>query len=204
MEKQYFVILEGIQSGPFTIEALRTPQLTPETYIWREGLTDWVKAGTLPELSELFNQTPPPYGQQPQYGQPQQPGYGRQPYYGQQSYGAPHNPYGSQGFNPGPMGEPVPHTNWMPWAIVATVVGVLFNCIGFIFGIIGITNASKANRFYDIGDKSRGDQANSMARTMTIIALALCALSIVLLVTGVTGGYLDNLRDAMSALDNLN
>lgn len=190
MEKQYFVILEGIQSGPFTIEALRAQQLTPETYVWREGLTDWVKAGTLPELSELFNQTPPPYGQQPQYGQ--------------QSYGAPHTPYGSQGFNPGPMGEPVPHTNWMPWAIVATVVGVLFNCIGFIFGIIGITNASKANRFYDIGDKARGDQANSTARTMTIIALALCALSIVLLVTGVTGGYLDNLRDAMSALDNLN
>ncbi len=70
-------------------------------------------------------------------------------------------------------GEPVPHTNWLPWAVVATVAAFLLSCIGMIFGIIGIVQANKANTAYQRGDFSIGDSANSTARLMTIIAFVL-------------------------------
>ena len=118
-----------------------------------------------------YGQPQQPYGQpQPPYGQPQQP-YG-QP---QQPYGQPQPPYGQ----PQPYGNPVPHTNWMPWAIVGTIVGALFSCIGMIFGIIGIVKANNANKAYAVGDETGGDMNNSSAKTMTIIALVLAGIGLI-------------------------
>ena len=125
-----------------------------------------------------YRQPQQPYGQpQPPYGQPQQP-YGQpQPPYGQpqQPYGQPQPPYGQ----PQPYGNPVPHTNWMPWAIVGTIVGALFSCIGMIFGIIGIVKANNANKAYAVGDETGGDMNNSSAKTMTIIALVLAGIGLI-------------------------
>lgn len=98
-----------------------------------------------------------PYGQQQPYRQPQQP----QNPYGQNPYGQPQQPYGQY------------HYNWMTWAIIGTVVGFLFSCIGLIFGIIAINASSKANTAYAMGDNLTGDANNSTAKTMTIIALVL-------------------------------
>lgn len=42
--------------GPFSLEELVQTQLTPESLIWFEGLEEWIQAGTLPELAELFSQ----------------------------------------------------------------------------------------------------------------------------------------------------
>ncbi len=40
--------------GPFSLEDLRGKNLTGETLIWREGLTDWVPAKTVSDLNPLF------------------------------------------------------------------------------------------------------------------------------------------------------
>ncbi len=190
------MIVNGSQVGPLRRETLRNQGLTKETYVWRDGLADWVEAGSLPELADLFYEDsafgayarpeeplPPhlsggnPYGPQP-YERPNP--YNRNPYnsdpYGQSFYGNP-DPY---------RREPIVHTNWLPWAIVGTVVGALFSCIGFIFGIIGITKAGNANKFYNAGNKELGDRANASARTMSIIALVLGGIGLLLTVTGQT------------------
>ena len=125
-----------------------------------------------------YGQPQQPYGQPQQpYGQPQQPyGQPQQPYgQPQQPYGQPQPPYGQ----PQPYGNPVPHTNWMPWAIVGTIVGALFSCIGMIFGIIGIVKANNANKAYAVGDETGGDMNNSSAKTMTIIALVLAGIGLI-------------------------
>ena len=70
-------------------------------------------------------------------------------------------------------------TNWLPWAIVATVLGFFTSCIGAIFGIIGIVQANKANTFYSQGFDREGDAANSNARIMTIIGLIFAAIGII-------------------------
>lgn len=191
METLYFMMVNGEQKGPLAKGALSMHGLTRDTYVWRDGLKDWVTAGQLPELADLFDESAfgayaqpeeqvrnqyPPYSQQP-FGQ--QP-YGQQPY-GQNPYGRQQYPYGENRYH----GEPIPHTNWLPWAIVGTVIGALFSCIGLVFGIIAITRANAANKFYGDGHKELGDQANSSARTMTIIALVLGGIGVILSVIGV-------------------
>jgi hypothetical protein len=83
----------------------------------------------------------------------------------------------SQG-SPSPFQTSV-HTNWLPWAIVATIAGFLCSCIGAVFGIIGIVNANKANTFYAQGDEASGNQANNTAKIMTIISLVVAGVGLI-------------------------
>lgn len=57
--KTYFYADGTIQKGPFTLEELKEKGITRETLVWFHGLADWKPAGTIPELSELFDVTPP-------------------------------------------------------------------------------------------------------------------------------------------------
>lgn len=161
----YYLIINEQQRGPFAKEDLLTQGLTSSTMVWREGMADWAPANEVTELQELFCQQP--QSQQTQYAQP-----------GQQPYRQPQQPYQQQPYQqPGyPPRQPqypqyqTQPTNWLPWAIVATVLG-LCSCIGLVLGIIAITRANTANKFYQFGDTAAGNAANSSARTLTIIAL---------------------------------
>ena len=75
--------------------------------------------------------------------------------------------------------RPNMRTNWLPWAIVATILGFFASCIGAIFGIIGIVQANKANTLYAQGFDREGDAANSNAKIMTIIGLIFAAIGII-------------------------
>lgn len=186
----YYLIINEQQRGPFAKEDLLAQGLTPSTMVWREGMADWAPATEVTELQELFYQQPAqPQSRQTQCAQPGQPP--QQPYQQpQQGYQQPYQqPYQKQGYQqqgyqqqqypqpPQPPQQPqypqyqAQPTNWLPWAIVATVLG-LCSCIGLVLGIIAITRANSANKFYQIGDTVSGNAANSSARTLTIIALA--------------------------------
>lgn len=189
---QYYIISNGSQLGPYSKEELSLQGLTPESIVWRAGLSEWVKASTLPELSDIISESafslhtesPEPLkSQYPDFNSPQQPpqpqhpapnSYG-QPYPPAAPFGAPQQPpYGYR------QPFPVPHTNWMPWAIIVTILSGCTTCIGLVLGIISIVYASKANAFYANGQQAEGDAANSTARILTIV-------NIVLLVLGVIG-----------------
>ena len=48
--KQYFYVDANNQSvGPFPIEDL-IKKITPETFVWTEGMENWAKANTVPEV----------------------------------------------------------------------------------------------------------------------------------------------------------
>ncbi|MDG4950480.1 DUF4339 domain-containing protein [Weeksellaceae bacterium KMM 9724] len=55
--KKYYIIINGIEEGPFTLEGLRMKNLKPEDYVWRAGLDDWVQAKTLHELQFIFKKS---------------------------------------------------------------------------------------------------------------------------------------------------
>jgi len=64
---QYYVATNGQQSGPFNMQQLammaQNGQFTQQTYVWKQGMANWVFAGQVPELALLFNAgpaTPPP------------------------------------------------------------------------------------------------------------------------------------------------
>lgn len=60
----FFVAKEGQQTGPFDVNTLRTMitsgDLTPDSLVWKQGMSEWQKAGSQSELSGLF---PPPIPQ---------------------------------------------------------------------------------------------------------------------------------------------
>lgn len=169
----YYIIFDGHQEGPFSKDELQGMSLAPDTYVWREGLQDWVLLSELPEYGELSEKTYTPHEAPAPIAPPANPVW-NQP--------APQAPSGYNG-----SGLPSNYVNWQPWAIVATVVGALFSCIGMIFGIIGIVNADKANRFYSQGYADEGSRANSSARTMTLIAFACAAAGLIITIVNFKG-----------------
>jgi len=61
--KQYYIHNGTEQQGPFTIDDLKSKNISNNTYIWYEGLTDWITADKIDELKDLINlATPPPFG----------------------------------------------------------------------------------------------------------------------------------------------
>lgn len=160
----YFAMFGNNRVGPETPDALVRQGLRPETPVWRDGMPDWAPASTQPELMEAIRRR--------DYPVPPANGYDQAPAYpsGYPSAGPTEPPY-----NRTPRtGAP---TNWLPWAIVGTVIG-LGSCLGMIFGIIGIVQANKANNLYASGYDREAEMANSNAKTMTIISLVIGGLAI--------------------------
>ena len=64
---QYHISVNGSQAGPFNMQQLaqmaQGGQLTPQTYVWKQGMPNWELAGNVPELATLF--APPAPGSMP-------------------------------------------------------------------------------------------------------------------------------------------
>lgn len=63
---QYHISVNGSQLGPFNMQQLQqmaqNGQLTPQTYVWKQGMANWDFVCNVPELASLFAApgTPPP------------------------------------------------------------------------------------------------------------------------------------------------
>ena len=53
--KKYFLQKGTNYEGPFDFDELKEKNISKETYVWYEGLTEWTKAGKLKELIMLFD-----------------------------------------------------------------------------------------------------------------------------------------------------
>lgn len=149
----YYIIINDQQQGPFAKEELLSRGLSPQTMVWCQGMPDWMPASSVHDLNDLFARP-----QQPQYQQPYQQQYPQQQY--------PQQPVGT-------------FTNWLPWAIVGTVLGIC-SCIGLVLGIIGITKANGANNAYKCGDYDLARSVNNSARTLTILSLVFDGIGILI------------------------
>ena len=184
MEKKYYIVEDGRQCGPFSAEELRMRNIAPSTLIWCQGMTGWEQAMSISELSDFFfggspDSQNPASGAQPN-GYPTYPGSGQYAETPKYPAGGPYTGGQYQGGgmpSPNGGGYGIPPTNWLPWAIVATIGG-LASCLGLIFGILGIVNANKANEAYAMGYTAQGDSANNTAKIMTIIGLVIDGLAI--------------------------
>ncbi|UIR55077.1 SPFH domain-containing protein [Sphingobacterium sp. SRCM116780] len=60
----YFLAINGVQAGPFTIEQLKEEvqkgTLLSSTLAWKAGLENWKEANQIEELKNLFHTVPPP------------------------------------------------------------------------------------------------------------------------------------------------
>jgi membrane protease subunit (stomatin/prohibitin family) len=60
----FFLAINNQQSGPFDAATLqqqiRSGQLTRDTLVWKHGMANWIPAGQVTELGNLFASAPPP------------------------------------------------------------------------------------------------------------------------------------------------
>jgi len=60
----YFIVVNGAQSGPIAVSDLSAKvasgQFTPQTLVWKQGMSGWSAASSVAELSSLFAAAPPP------------------------------------------------------------------------------------------------------------------------------------------------
>lgn len=55
MEKIWFIKIDCIEEGPFSVKELKwDPRVTPDTLVWREGFVAWVPMRNVAELKEVF------------------------------------------------------------------------------------------------------------------------------------------------------
>jgi membrane protease subunit (stomatin/prohibitin family) len=63
-QRNYYVAVEGRQTGPFTreeiVDKISKKAVRRETLLWRTGLENWQAAVELPDLDEAFARIPPP------------------------------------------------------------------------------------------------------------------------------------------------
>jgi hypothetical protein len=61
---QYMVAINGQQYGPYNIQQMQqmaqSGQINASVLVWAPGMPQWVTAGSVPELAQLFAATPPP------------------------------------------------------------------------------------------------------------------------------------------------
>ena len=152
---QYWINHNGVQSGPVDLEGLKEMGLTSAAYVWREGLTDWVKITQLPELQGMYEMVQEPV--MPEIvsqgaAAPQQ--------------AAPVQPVQPQADTP----EPCPPTN-LVWAIITTVLC----CIPT--GIVAIIYALKVSNKYREGDIEGAKRASETGAWWCIATIILGILT---------------------------
>ncbi|MCH5232643.1 MAG: DUF4339 domain-containing protein [Muribaculaceae bacterium] len=206
-ERFWFAMINGErQVGPRTISELFEEGLDGDTPVWRGGMDNWFPAAQLPEFAPYFRMPPINKGSNRGFGEtvtgtppynadqkPERTDFANNPQYN------PHHNYNNRNtgysngsnetryyYNEGRQfydhGNYTPmRTNWLPWAIGATVVGFFFSCIGAIFGIIGIVQANKANSLYAMHRHGEARQADNNAKIMTIIGYVFAGLGILCL-----------------------
>jgi hypothetical protein len=60
MSSKYFVIIEGTQQGPFSLDELRDKNIHKNTLVWTASMDNWTEAFTVDELKDLIKIMPPP------------------------------------------------------------------------------------------------------------------------------------------------
>lgn len=58
-----YAVIEGQQQGPFSlgevVEYIRKGTITPQTYIWKQGMQNWLPAEQVEDLTPELNAIPP-------------------------------------------------------------------------------------------------------------------------------------------------
>ena len=60
MSQQFYIAVNGQQTGPFSYDEIKTKNIQRDTLVWTEGLDNWTKAEDIELLKELLQKTPPP------------------------------------------------------------------------------------------------------------------------------------------------
>lgn len=146
MKRYFYIDSSGKQKGSYSPEALRNEDIKRDTFVWTNGMTDWLPADQVEELSFLFEGTSG-------YYPPQMP-----PQYTQSSVK-------DEEKDTPPMPK-----NWLMESILVTIIP-LITCGSFLslLGIVGIVSASRVEGQYNSGEYTQAADSAKQAKRWTLI-----------------------------------
>lgn len=161
MAKYYYIDNNEQQAGPVQADELIQLGVTPDTYVWREGMSNWEKASTLVELAPfLAVNTPPPFQPTPPA---QHKGRPTEHYNTKQTeYTNTENKY-----------EPCPDNN-----LVLAIVSTILCC--WPLGLVAIIQATKVERLWNTGHKEEAKAKAEEARNWAIASIVTCIIGFIL------------------------
>lgn len=151
----YFIVKDGIQSGPFSIEELYEQGITASTPVWHAGMPDWTVAQKVEELQPVLMQDPSYDGLTPP---PIYPSSAPQvaPLPGSSRPGSSYQGTSTRQGNT----DTCPKT-WM----VESILVILFCCLPF--GIVGLVYACKVSSLFAQGNYEDAVKASNDAGKWT-------------------------------------
>ncbi|MCQ2252213.1 MAG: GYF domain-containing protein [Bacteroidales bacterium] len=197
MKGNYYYLTPDVQQkGPYT-ETELLQYITPETSVWRPGLSDWLPASQVPELMELMSASSAP--QQPA----EPPQIPQDPVSQPDHYTA--APQSDSGFS---TAEPennnvVENSNvvvnyqqpettvvvdngpkpddYKTFSIVMLVLSVVMcSPLGIILSIIALTKANKSREAWDNGDYQTSHEASTSSKKLCYWSLGILAAAFIL------------------------
>ena len=151
MDKYFYLNSRNEQMGPVPPTEFNRYGISESTMVWRDGMSNWMRAGQVPELSLFFHQTPPP----PPSGNTFGGGIGNS--------GTNNNSVGGVGVTP----ASVKPDNYMLWAVLSTL------CCCFPVGVYSIILASKVNPLYEAGHYHEAQSMANNAKKWVLVSAAI-------------------------------
>lgn len=76
----YYIWRNGLQEGPFEAQAIISMNLSSDTLVWCEGMSNWTPISQVPELQQAYQVVPPPFTHNvpPQFPNQGPPQYGQE------------------------------------------------------------------------------------------------------------------------------
>ena len=160
----YYIIENGQQSGPYTVDQLSSIGITPNTSVWTDGMSAWQPASQVSELQDVIQQ-----------------GYSNQPGYYDGGYASYGYDSGFQG------GYPMPdsHKTKAIWSLVLSCI-CCTNCFGMIcliFAILALVAANRVSSDYAVGNyhgaMNSSNDANKWANWSITLLIIGCVFGII-------------------------
>ncbi|MDE6099284.1 MAG: CD225/dispanin family protein [Muribaculaceae bacterium] len=174
---KYWIYVEGLQRGPFTIEELADMRLTPDTPVWYEGLDNWIKASESPGLAPLLATRHDSGNDRPldvEYSE-----VGRYDNFKTENIDTGHDNrsegsghmssqtgYGWREQASAKPGGECPPT-YLAWSIIVTI------CCCLPLGLVAIFYSGKVKPCWQRGDVRGAAKASEMAQIMIILSITL-------------------------------
>lgn len=173
---EYYIVLNGVKEGPFALEELKAKGVTESTLVWKNGLTDWVKANTLPEVMQALYTAPaaaPAPAPEPQPAPIPQPAPAPKPKPAPAPQPAPQYQQPAQ---PKPQAQqqptgPAPDDYQQKNLILAIVSFICCGVIGAIFAILGYIAGGEVKKFWMLGQTEMAEKKAADAKKWFKIAI---------------------------------
>lgn len=172
----WYYMQDGAQQGPISEEELqgmaRDGRLQPTDMVWKSGMQEWQQANQVSVLPFSAPAVPaiPEVPSAPAAGGYASGGYGSDPATGSAgsmgsspTYGAP----AAYGAAPGTAVGGAEITNYLPWAIVVTLLCCLPG------GIVSIVYATKSNSAKAVGNIAEAQEAAKQAKTWIMVSVGI-------------------------------